>query len=404
MSSGELDEPAPRRIVANLDCEVDFATASSPGGRSPGPLPGRVLETLAGTGTLLRAFAREDDRLWLPRAIDPAAMAELPGLPRPPLDSGPPGELSRAGAILAWGETAWVSRLRDRATPPPRRGGSAAFEELGLHRGLWHLPVPPAAAAAAVNDRAFCLELAAALGCRLPGSRTVASPRELARHLEQGGARASPHGAWVLKARFSAAGRWRYVHPPDRATDHRRIERLFARHGPLVFEPWMDRMADFGVCAALTADGWRRLGGHRQLLDLEGRFLGVELTADPSAPDPWLDEPERLQLESALSEVAAALARAGYRGPFGIDAWRHRRANGTAGFHPLGEINARMTVGLLARALVDRLRDPLGWAPRDRVRLCFGRPLEGQGGVARVPLLHPTRPSDRAIWLETCPA
>jgi hypothetical protein len=46
--------------------------------------------------------------------------------------------------------------------------------------------------------------------------------------------------------------------------------------------------------------------------------------------------------------VAAALGREGYVGPFGIDAWRYRRADGALVLNPLGEINARMTFGLVA--------------------------------------------------------
>jgi hypothetical protein len=38
-------------------------------------------------------------------------------------------------------------------------------------------------------------------------------------------------------------------------------------------------------------------------------------------------------------------------GPFGIDAWRHRLPDGTLALNPLGEINARMTFGLVAWAL-----------------------------------------------------
>ena len=48
--------------------------------------------------------------------------------------------------------------------------------------------------------------------------------------------------------------------------------------------------------------------------------------------------------------IAEALRQAGYLGPFGIDAWHWRRPDGTVVFHPLGEINARMTFGLVEHA------------------------------------------------------
>ncbi len=206
-----------RLILGNLDCESDFAATT---GQKAGPLPRRVLQTIAGAATLLRAFARDGDRLWLPAPVAPEAMAEVPGLTRPMLESGRLASLEPAGEALAWGETAAMARMR-----PERR-----LEEGACHAPLpelpWRLPVPAPEAAAAVNDRRFALELAGKLGCRLPGARMVASPRELEEHLDATGTR-----RWVLKARFSAAGRWRHVHPGGSvdAAVRRRIERLLAR-------------------------------------------------------------------------------------------------------------------------------------------------------------------------------
>jgi 1,4-dihydroxy-2-naphthoate octaprenyltransferase len=37
-----------------------------------------------------------------------------------------------------------------------------------------------------------------------------------------------------------------------------------------------------------------------------------------------------------------------------VDAWTYRKADGTVVFHPLGEINARMTFGLVAWAGASR--------------------------------------------------
>ena len=53
-----------------------------------------------------------------------------------------------------------------------------------------------------------------------------------------------------------------------------------------------------------------------------------------------------LRLEQACATAGAALARAGYFGPFGIDAFRHRTPGkaGTDVLNPLSEINARLTM------------------------------------------------------------
>jgi len=52
------------------------------------------------------------------------------------------------------------------------------------------------------------------------------------------------------------------------------------------------------------------------------------------------------ELEAAVAAAGAALARAGYFGPFGIDAYRHRALDGSARtvLNPLSEVNARFTM------------------------------------------------------------
>ena len=382
---------AGRLIVGNLDCESDFAALA---GRPAGPLPRRVHTAIAGAATLLRVFARDDDRLWLPAPVPRRAMAEVPGLPRPVLESGPLPDLEPADEILAWGETPAVTRLRG-ARPPA--GGASGIENRAPSDIPWQLPVPAPEAAAEVNDRRFDLALSEELGCRLPGSRAVASARELDAHLVT-----TSVERWVLKARFSAAGRWRVVHLGGAMTPgtRRRVERLFARHGGLVFEPWMERTLDVGYAAALTPGGSARVSCHRLLVGGAGRFRGLELIAGGGTGcDPWLTSRESARLERVLDGVADALRRAGYSGPFGVDAWRYRRPGGET-LHPLGEINGRLTFGWVARALVERLREPLGIELGHRIRLMFGKRRSERHGVRIVPLLEALKPGDPECRLE----
>lgn len=384
-----MSRPPARLIIGNLDCEVDFAALA---GRPAGPSPRRVLATIAGMATLLRIFARDGDRLWLPAPVAPEAMAEVPGLPRPILESGRIAGLDPAGEILAWGETAAVARARRTA------GADHAVAPVSADRLPWRLPVPAPEAAAAVNDRRFSLALAGELGCRLAGAQVVASPPELEAHLGTTGIE-----RWVLKATFSAAGRRRLIHPGGTldARAHRRIERLFARHGELVFEPWMERTADVGCAAALAAGGLSKISLHQPLVDRSGRFRGIELIAgDRGLAGRWLEKDERRPLERVLEGVASTLRQTGYAGPFGIDAWRYRSPEGGQTFNPLGEINGRLTFGWVARALVDRLRGPLGIDPDCRVRLMFGRRTNDRAGARTVPLLHAVGPGSPESRLE----
>jgi hypothetical protein len=313
----------PRRILGNLLAEADLARLADPR-RCHRPPPGTVLRTVARLGALLRVFAREGDHVWLPSA------------------SGDLTSLSPTPELLAWCETPDAVRLR----AAPR--DSIIPWDAPLHELVWHLPVTPPAVVATVHHRAFHLQVAEALGCALPGARMVESIAELERAL-------ATHGApWVLKAPLSASGRDRYIERSDSGSalsapkSRRTVERLFERHGPLLFEPWMDRIEDYGCVALLTATELKIVGIHRQRVDVKGQFAGIDL-------DARLPERDRERFLRIVEGVASALRRAGYAGPFGVDAWTYRRPDGSTAFHPLGEINARMTFGLVAWAAAGRI-------------------------------------------------
>ena len=328
-----------RSILANLLCEDELAR------RTPSR---KTLETVSGLATLLRVFGREGDRLWTPAAVEPGRVPPVPGLPV--LESGP---VEPADELLAWCETPQAAALRKQ----PR----SLDLDLPLHELPWHLPVPAPEVVAKVHHRAFHLQVAEALGCALPGARMVASLSDLERM----------PGPWVVKAPYSASGRSRYIHREESllsdAKSRRTVERLFEAHGSLLFEPWMERTADFGCSALLMESGLRIVGFHRQMVDVKGQFAGIELPAEVP--------------ETVVEGVAGALRREGYVGPFGIDAWAHQN-----GFNPLGEINARMTFGLVAWALAERLGI-------ERLRLRFG----SETPAGAIPLLA----GSPSAWIET---
>jgi hypothetical protein len=313
-----------RRILANLLAEGDLA-----GRRRISP-PRTVLETVGRMAPLLRVFARKGDRLWSPAPIGP-------GLD----ESGPLRDLPPADEVLAWCETPEAMAHRGGPRLPASISWDAPLRDL-----LWQLPTPPPAVVATVHHRAFCLQVAREIGCALPGVRMVESLAELDRIL-----RTAPP-AWVVKAPLSASGRSRYIERAGPALNdpkaRRTVERLFELHGPLLFEPWMDRTEDFGVSALLGPSDLRIVGIHGQRVDRKGQFAGIDL-------HPPLSGQDRDQLLETVEAVAAALRRAGYVGPFGIDAWRYRRGDGSIRLHPLGEINARMTFGLVEWATAERL-------------------------------------------------
>lgn len=350
-------------IVANLDGESELAA------RAPGAtrrtLPRAVLEAISVAGSLLRVYAEDDDDLlWTPSPLDPERFPAVPGLARPRLVSGPLLPLARGRRTVAWQEIGDI--------------------------------------VARVAHRGFALELAARLdprlGARLPGSRLASTPDEALAAIRRLG------GPWIAKAALSASGRerWRGDGPPASPDLLRRsFARLLARGGgALLVEPWCERLWDVG-CVASTGSGDTRISSvHRLRVDGRGQVVGIELAVDGPG-DGGLESGEIERLRAVVEEVGKALVAAGYRGPFGVDAWRYRDPDGVVRFHPLGEINPRLTLGRVARALVDRLREPLGWGGDERVALLFGRGAEAFDGQPRDrTLLWLPGEDGRSVWIE----
>ena len=390
-----------RRIVGNLDCEVEFA-----GNKAMVTLPVRVAKAISAFATLLRAFAREGDSLWTPEPVDLSRLPTLPGLPVPLLESGPLEKLPPALKTLAWAETPAVEKARERRSAGTvERTGAPPVGGL-LDECLWELPHSPPDVVTKVNHRAFCLEAALCLGEALPGAALIRSVGELGAHLFQGGASASIDEKWVLKAPHSAAGRSR-LKGQGRTTDQasrRRIERLLELQGVLLFEPWMDRLEDFGALALIDQQGVRLLGVHKQEVDSGGVFRGILLPPE-GAQCPGLEKKDEVHLESTVEKVGRMLVEAGYRGPFGVDAWRYRSVDGQIKLQALGEINARMSFGLVARGLAERLRKSGALEAGKAVRLRLGRIAPGEESAARgakvLSLLLPGVEDPSAAWLET---
>jgi hypothetical protein len=302
-------------VHANLDCEARWAGVA---------LPAHVLERISLFGTLVAALAPADEReveVWVPATVDPARLGLE--LPRPHVRVGNPPR-----AELVWAD--------------------------------------PGAKDA--NDRRRGLALAA-----LAGARAVGSLAELAAAL--------PAGPWVAKAPWTSAGRDRaFGDGAELAGELRvRVERLLARFGALIVEPWCERLIDVGVCARVDAAGSvTSHPPHGLAIDRRGGFAGIDL-----APPALLPE-ESAQLAAAVGAAGAHLTALGYAGPFAVDAFAYRDADGARRFHPICEINARHTFGWVARALAARV---------GATRLGFGAPPPG----ATV-LVAPTADDPTAAW------
>ncbi len=276
------------RLHANLDCEARWSGLE---------LPGKVASRVSLYASLFAALAPGDEpaSVWAPAAVDPARLVRS-----------------------------------ERWTPPVMHVGTPAHADLRWAQDD----------AKAANDRRLALSVAASLGAALPGARVIESVDELA----------IVTGRWVCKAPWTSAGRDRcHGDGPPTRDQRTRLSRLLARSGALVFEPWLERILDVGVCATVQPDATViALPAHGLASSTRGAFLGIDL-----AP-PALLPAEARRLGELTRASGQALFELGYAGPFAIDAFAYRDGD-TRRFHPLCEINARYTFGWIARALGSRL-------------------------------------------------
>jgi hypothetical protein len=194
------------------------------------------------------------------------------------------------------------------------------------------LPAPDVAVLRRVNHRRFCADL----GQTLPGAQFVASVEELADRV----AGDSPSRQWLLKRPFAFAGRGRRrvaQGPLDPAAMSWIHASLRAGDG-LQVEPWVERIADYGLHGFLSREGIATLGEPtRQTCDANGAWQKTALASD-------LEPAERKELRASGLLAGRALHEAGYFGPFGVDAYRWRHGTDVH-FNPRSEINARYSMG-----------------------------------------------------------
>ncbi len=385
------------RIVANLLCEMDWARAAAAerGVRLPDPRP-RLVSATSALGALVAAVSEPGDSLWTPVPVDPS---RLLGLPQVALESGPLTDVGPKGPFLAWGVTDQVART----APPSCAIRAAAVPEDWVAALRWVRP-PTAATHRRVCDRRRQLDVATRIGAALPGATVVADVAdvEAAARLAAAVLGTSPaETRWVVKAPWSSAGRDRLRgRGPTLATDALpRLERLLAAHGELLFEPWLDRIADFGAVALVAGGTVRIVGFHRQETAGGGALRGIRPLGGAEPAPLGLTDSELGSVHDAVHGVGLWLLSEGYEGPFGLDVWRYRDATGEERLHATGEINARLTFGAVARRLAERAGwDPRGGAPAPALRIGSGVDLRLEADAA-TPLLLPSPDEDLAVWL-----
>jgi ATP-grasp domain len=273
--------------VLNLDAEFELA--------SPGPYqtPDRVAKALEPWAQKARVLLAPEDQLIETWSADPARAADAIGACWCPTPSAL-RRLSRAGVRLP--------------------------------------PSPSLTVLQRVNDRRFYL----GLGGGAPGAIYVEQPEQLEAAL------AARSGApWLFKKPFGFAGRGQRRIGREVTADDRRWLSDGLRQGGLLAEPWLELEREVCLHGNIDASGAVQLGqACLQRTDAQRAWV----SSTRAGPDD-LTPAQRSALTSSAERVAEALIRAGYFGPFGIDAYLWRNAAGNLELNPLSEVNARFTMG-----------------------------------------------------------
>jgi hypothetical protein len=216
----------------------------------------------------------------------------------------------------------------------------ALAERVGAH-------VPPVSLEVVrrVNSKLWSHALEKELGVKMAGARVAESFAELEEALADACPRADDK--WVIKSPFGFAARERVLGRGQRLEGAQAtwVRRQFAGGKTLIFQPWLERVREYGVTLEITHGGEINLDG---ISDLQTNGAG---TGTGYLLGRKIDSGRRAELESMAQVVGERLFREGYAGPAGMDALEH-----VGGLHPLLEINARYTMGFVAIAVERALK------------------------------------------------
>jgi len=203
-------------------------------------------------------------------------------------------------------------------------------------------PTPGDAVLARVNRRDFVLEVDPAQAQDF-GKRLVGSLAALRQELEP-----SPERRFLVRRAFGAAGRGSRPYGGRGASLEQEDPgltwlRAGLELGPLVLEPLVEVELELSLHAWLPRGARQARIGHPCVSEVDAQ-RSWRSTRRARAGE-WT-RAEETGLQGALEKAAEALHKAGYFGPFGIDGLRYRRAPGApARLQPLGELNARLSMG-----------------------------------------------------------
>jgi hypothetical protein len=294
----------------------------------PQTLPASVRALNADLPYALTAIAQPGDFIWAEEPADSAFRQHLAAIGLPEVQfathaSKVPQEVS----FMPWG---W----------------SPAVKKLAAKHG-WHGECPDLAAVATANSREFSARLEQEWNVGLPEARTIQSADELRTAIDAS-TRQAP--GWVVKANFGMSARERILaHGPAIMPSALQWLQKQLAHGPVYFEPWVERIEEVAFQFTIPASGDPILEGITPLLtDQLGTYRGSRLSGKSCR---FATAEELATVGPIVTRAAHRVQQLGYFGPLGIDAMLYETPDGQRRWRPLQDINARWTMGRVALGL-----------------------------------------------------
>lgn len=301
-------------------------------GRSrPRTLPALVQRINAELAYSLVTIAKPGDFVWAAEPSEPDYTRHLSNIARPGVRFvRDPADVPVGTHLMPWG---WTADLT----------------EWGKQHG-WRCDCPDLAVVATANSREFSSSLEREWGVGLPQARTVRNPQELDEAVNDS-TRQSPD--WVVKANFGMSARERFLgrgSPPGRQATQW-VKKQLAQEEAVYFEPWVERIEEFGFQFTIPHMAKPMLEGITPLLtDHLGTYRGSRLRPTSGR---FARADEIGDVLRTVTRAAERIQQLGYFGPLGIDAMLYRSADGQPSWRPLQDVNARLTMGRLALGLRD---------------------------------------------------
>jgi biotin carboxylase len=199
-----------------------------------------------------------------------------------------------------------------------------------------------------VNSRIFSTALAREMGCHVQG--VICHTKDEV-YRKCGDNTAYP---LVIKPVYGNAGIGFIIkHKPVWSHEEKaKLHYLLQPTGAaVVIEPWVARKDDYSISFDLDRQGaMHNLTMHHNIVNRRGMFQGIMLDPLATCCSPWQDH-----MYKGAETVARALHAEDYWGPVGIDLYSFYDRKGNIVLQPLCEINARLTMAFIVRAMQQKL-------------------------------------------------